>query len=77
MKKEKVVFNFNRYDGKMLLAKNEISFDIQLTSRLLLDQLCYEFNKQQLQKRLDEALIKGDEKLFKELSVEYRQYLFE
>lgn len=75
MNKEKVVYHFNRYDGKVLLAKNEIPYHIQLTSRLLLDQLCYDWNKKQLQKQLDKVLIEGNKELFEQLSLEYRQYI--
>lgn len=77
MKKEKVVYRFHRYNGKVLLAKSEIPFHMKLTSRLVLDQLCYDWNKKYLQKQLDEALKRGDKEAFKQLSVEYRQFIYE
>lgn len=77
MKKEKVVYRFNRYYGRVLVAKSEIPFHMKLTSRLVLDQLCYDWNKKQLQHQLDEALKRGDKELFEQLSIEYRQYIYE
>lgn len=77
MNKEKVVYRFNRYEGRMLKAKSEIPFHMKLTARLMLDQLCYEWNKKQLQHELDEALVKGDMDSFEKLSLEYRQYVYE
>lgn len=77
MKKHKVIYRFNRYDGEVLLAKIEIPFEMKLQATLILDQLCYSWNKKQLQKQLDDALARGDEKQFEELSKAYRNYIWE
>ena len=75
MKKQKTNYHIYRYKGKMLEAKKEAPFDISITARLLLDQLCYEWNKEHLQKQFDIALDEGDHDKFMQLSEQYRSYL--
>lgn len=77
MKKEKVIYKFFRYDGKVLLAKKEIPFEMKLTARLILDQLCYTWNKKQLQKQLNEALDNGEKEEFNKLSESYKSFIWE
>lgn len=74
MKKEKLIYRFYRYDGKMLLAKKETPFEIKLTARLVLDSLCYNWNKKQLLQELDKAIDHGDEQNFKQLSQAFRNF---
>ncbi|MEI3607111.1 IDEAL domain-containing protein [Pseudogracilibacillus sp. SE30717A] len=77
MKKQKTNYRFIRYDGKVLLAKKEIPFEMKLAARLILDELCYTWNKKQLQKQLDQALLDGDEKEFATISKLYQQFILE
>ncbi|MDY0406268.1 hypothetical protein P5G51_013485 [Virgibacillus sp. 179-BFC.A HS] len=77
MKKEKVVYRFNRYVGKTLHVKKEISFEIRLGSRLLLDELCFNLNQAQLEKQLNAALENGDAAMFRQISEAYKQYVWE
>ncbi|MEI3614321.1 IDEAL domain-containing protein [Pseudogracilibacillus sp. SO30301A] len=77
MKKEKVNYKFFRYDGKVLLAKKEIPYEMKLTARLILDQLCYTWNKKQLQKQLNEALDNEEKEEFNKLSESYKSFIWE
>jgi len=77
MKKQKLNYRFYRYEGKMLLAKNEIPFEIKLTSRLILDQLSYDWNKKYLQKKIDEAIDCGDETSFNKYGEAYRNFAWD
>ncbi|MBO1002905.1 IDEAL domain-containing protein [Pseudogracilibacillus auburnensis] len=77
MKKQKLVYRFYRYDGKVLLAKNETPFEIKLSSRLILDKLCYTWNKKQILNEIDEAIDCGDKKRFEQLSEAYRSFVWE
>ncbi len=77
MKKQKTNYRFFRYDGKVLLARKEIPFEMKLAARLILDELCYSWNKKHIQERLDQALLDGDEKEFANLSKEFQQFIME
>ena len=72
MKKERTVYKFYRYDGKSIVAKKDTPFEMKLQATLLLDDLCYTWNKDQLQKQLDEALDQRDRETFMKLSETYR-----
>lgn len=75
MKKQKSKINLFRYSGSTLYAKREISFDIKLSSRLILDQLCNRWNKQELEKQINKAIDTGDELTFKSFSKIYKHYI--
>jgi len=77
MKKAKKKYTFFRYDGKVLLAKRETPFEMKLTARLLLDELCYAWNKKQLEIQLDAALENGEKEEFEKLSKQYREFIWE
>jgi len=77
MKKQRAVYRFYRYNGKALQAKIESPFEMKLTAKLILDQLCYTWNKKQLQNQLNEALDSGDKQQFALLSEAYRSYIWE
>lgn len=76
MKKHKLVYRLRRYVGEGVKAKRETPYEIQLSSRIILDNLCFNWNKEQLQKRIDEAIDLGHEQLFMELSEQYKQYVW-
>lgn len=75
MKKQKLIYRFFRYDGEVILAKKETPFEIKLTARLVLDNLCYTWNKEQLQKQLDDAIDCGNVEKFNQLSTIYRSFV--
>lgn len=77
MKKEKVVYRFNRYVGKTLSVKKGMPFEISLSSRMLLDELCFAENKKVLEDKLNAALDQGDAEAFRKLSQAYKQYVWE
>ncbi|HLR81418.1 MAG TPA: IDEAL domain-containing protein [Bacillota bacterium] len=77
MKKEKTIYQLIRYDGEVIHAKREIPYDIKLSSRLILDELCFKWNKHKLLKQIDEALEEGDRNKFARLSEAYNQYIWE
>ncbi|MCA0969699.1 IDEAL domain-containing protein [Halobacillus litoralis] len=80
MRKQKVVYVLRRdpeYKGKQVTAKRELSFGIQLASRLFIDQMTYEFNKEKLDNQINEAIDSGDRDEFNRLSVQYLPYTWE
>lgn len=77
MKKEKVVYLFCPYKGKVLNAKREISFEIRLTSRLILDEICFNWNKKILEDRINQSIQKGNKEEFASVRKEYLQYIWE
>ena len=80
MRKQKVVYVLRRdpeHKGKKVTAKRELSFGIQLASRLLLDQLTFQFNKDQLDKQINLAIDQEDRREFERLSVKYQPYTWE
>lgn len=76
MNKHKLVYRLCRYEGGVIKAKRETPYDIKLSSRLLLDNLCFTWNKKELQKRIDEAIDLGHKEKFMELSETYKQYVW-
>ncbi|WP_100011386.1 hypothetical protein [Lentibacillus sediminis] len=77
MKKEKVIYRFHRYEGKVLYAKKEISFELKLAARLLMDEICFSYNKEQLNQAIDQSLKTSRQHDFLQLSEAYRQYVWE
>src|SRR5699024_7827917 len=45
---KQIVFRYYRYYGKPNNAKRDLPYEIKMTSRLLLDALCFEWNKKTL-----------------------------
>ena len=77
MKKEKVYLQFFRYSGKPVQAKKEIPYEIRLQARLNLDAICFNYNRVKLEEAINKALETDDIKAFKNLSEEYKQYIWE
>lgn len=59
------------------VKRNEIPYRMQLTARLILDNLCYEWNKTYLLERINHALDTSNEKLFIKYSLEYKEFINE
>lgn len=77
MKKQKSVYHYNRYNGDVLHAKREIPYEMKLSTRLLLDELCFQWNKQQLEEAINRSIDQGDKQTFMKLSEKYRHFIWE
>ncbi|WP_164669612.1 IDEAL domain-containing protein [Virgibacillus doumboii] len=77
MKKQKMIYRYSRYEGKTLHAKREVSYELKLSSRLLLDELCFNWNKEKLETAINSSIESGNKEKFLQLSEEYRHYIWE
>ncbi|WP_163971358.1 hypothetical protein [Oceanobacillus halotolerans] len=77
MRKQKVYYRYFRYTGNVLRAKREVPFEIRFTSRLVLDEICFFWNKTYIQSRLNDAIDQKNVDEFMRLSELYRQYIWE
>lgn len=77
MTHKQIVFRYYRYYGKLINAKRDLPYEIKMTSRLLLDALCFEWDKKTLMDAIDDALQANNEAAFKQLSEHYRQFIWE
>lgn len=77
MKKQKMNYRYVRYEGKILHAKREVSYEVRLSSRLLLDELCFNWNKEKLEAAINSSIETGNKEEFLKLSKEYRHYIWE
>jgi len=76
MKKQIKSYQYVRYEGNVLKARREISYEIILSSRLILDELCFQWNKNKLATAVNRSIDQGDKQTFLKLSEAYRVYLF-
>lgn len=76
MEKQKVNYHYYRYDGEVLQAKREIPFEVKLSSRLILDELCYTWNKAKIEDAINTAIDQGNKEEFINLSKRYKQYIW-
>lgn len=77
MKKEKIIYRFSRYNGEVVQAKREIPFDLQLSSRLILDEICFTWNKAQLENKINHSIDTGNKASFLQLSQAYKHFVWE
>ncbi|MGM8213669.1 IDEAL domain-containing protein [Virgibacillus sp. W0430] len=77
MEKQKVSYRYHRYEGKQIAARREIPYEIRLSSRLILDELCFKYNKEMLETEINAAIDKGSVDAFQKLSKSYSQYIWE
>ncbi|MFD2761699.1 IDEAL domain-containing protein [Lentibacillus juripiscarius] len=77
MNRQKASYRFYRYTGKTLYAKREISYELRLTAQLVLDELCFNWNKQKLEMAINHSVDTGDKEQFLLLSEAYRSYIWE
>lgn len=78
MRKQKVVYVIRRdpdYKGKKITAKRELSFGIRLASRLFLDELTFQFNKERFDEKINSAIDNNDREEFDRLSKIYQLYI--
>lgn len=76
MEKQKVNYLYYRYDGEVLQAKREIPFEVKLSSRLILDELCYTWNKAKIEDAINTAIDQRNKEEFINLSKRYKQYIW-
>lgn len=55
--------------------RNEIPYQMQLTARLMLDNLCYEWNHTNLVEQINYALDTSNEEMFRTLSQKYQDFI--
>ncbi|WP_226037998.1 IDEAL domain-containing protein [Aquibacillus saliphilus] len=80
MKKHKVIYNlqiFGSGNESKIVAKREISYEIKLASKLLLDELCFNWNKAKLEEQINDSIDSNDKKTFLDLSKQYQHYTWE
>lgn len=80
MKKQKVNYTLRAFNGKKdkpIEAKREISFEIKLASTLILDSLVSQWNKSNLENKINDSIDKQDKETFLHLSKEYQIYSWE
>ncbi|WP_181349266.1 IDEAL domain-containing protein [Thalassobacillus sp. CUG 92003] len=74
MKQQKINYVLRRdpeFRNQVIAAKRELSYGIQLASRLLLDEMCFRFNKQRLDAQINDTLENEDRETFERLSKIY------
>ncbi|MDX8045687.1 IDEAL domain-containing protein [Gracilibacillus sp. S3-1-1] len=80
MKKHKVSYQLKMFhinQKPVLNARREISYEIRLASQLLLDDLCFNWNKARLEERINRSIDNNDKESFRELSNQYNSYIWE
>lgn len=80
MKKHKVNYTLRAFNGKKdspIKAKREISFEIKLASTLILDSLVSQWNKSNLENKINDSIDKQDKETFLHLSKQYQSYSWE
>ncbi|GGF16225.1 hypothetical protein GCM10010954_13570 [Halobacillus andaensis] len=80
MRKQKLIYVLRRDPGfrnREITAKRELSFGIKLASRLLLDELSFQFNKERLDEEINMAIANNDRAEFERLSLKYQPYTWE
>lgn len=77
MKREKLVYRYFRYEGEILKARKETPFEFKLTARMMLDELCFNWNKEKLEVAINSAIETGNKEEFIQLSELFKQYVWE
>lgn len=77
MKKHLPNQHINKSQKNQLDTIKEAPFEVAITARLLLDDICYRWNKEQLENAINEALDNNDHAAFMELSEKYRAYAWD
>ncbi|WP_186579214.1 IDEAL domain-containing protein [Aquibacillus kalidii] len=80
MKKHKVNYKlkeFSRQKVSRIVAKREISYEIKLASKLILDELCFNWNKARLEEQINESIDLRDKQTFLKLSKDFQTYTWE
>ncbi|WP_082234739.1 IDEAL domain-containing protein [Halobacillus massiliensis] len=80
MRKQKLIYVLRRDPGfrnREITAKRELSYGIKLASRLFMDEISFQFNKERLDKEINIAIANNDRKEFQRLSEKYQPFTWE
>ncbi|WP_208589958.1 IDEAL domain-containing protein [Gracilibacillus suaedae] len=80
MKKHKVSYQlkvFHMNPNSVLRARREIPYEIRLASQLVLDDLCFTWNKARLEEEINQSIDDNNKETFKKLSETYNSYIWE
>ncbi|MFD2655102.1 MULTISPECIES: IDEAL domain-containing protein [Gracilibacillus] len=80
MKKHKVSYQlkvFHMNSKSVLRARREIPYEIRLASQLVLDDLCFTWNKARLEEEINQSIDDNNKETFKKLSETYNSYIWE
>lgn len=72
---DKQVLNSGNQRNEKRLLNHEIPFEMTLVARLMMDEICYNWNRQHIQKKIDRAIDEGDFKALEKYSDIYRHYI--
>ncbi|WP_058308286.1 IDEAL domain-containing protein [Gracilibacillus massiliensis] len=80
MKKHKLSYQLRKFDKNeqlVLKAKREIPFEIRLASQLVLDDLCFSWNKARLEEDINQSIDENNKEAFETLSKTFNSYIWE
>ncbi|MRH44103.1 IDEAL domain-containing protein [Aquibacillus halophilus] len=80
MKKHKVIYKLQTFGSgneSKIVAKREISYEIKLASKLFLDELCFNWNKERLEEQLNDSIDSNNREAFLLLSKQYQPYTWQ
>lgn len=77
MKKQKSIYRYIRYEGSRLNARREISYEIKLSTQLILDELCFNWNKKKVDSAINRSIDTNNKNEFIKLCKRYHRYLWE
>ncbi len=80
MKKHKLIYQLKKFDKNqqpVLNAKREIPFEIRLASQLVLDDLCFSWNKARLEEGINQSIDDNNKEAFETLSKTFSSYIWE
>lgn len=75
MKKQEEIYYHHGYNGKAPKLTKEISFEIRLITRLIMDELCLNWNKCALEKIIDRSIDVKTKKVFMKYSEIYKDFV--
>ncbi|QTM98592.1 IDEAL domain-containing protein [Sediminibacillus dalangtanensis] len=80
MKKHKINYRLQAFGTnrkRKIVARREISYEIRLATQLLLDELCFNWNKSRLEAQINNSIDASDREAFLSLSEQYQSYVKE
>ncbi|SDM01399.1 MULTISPECIES: IDEAL domain-containing protein [Sediminibacillus] len=80
MKKHKINYRLQAFGTNRkskIVARREISYEIKLATKLLLDELCFNWNKSRLEAQINNSIDASDREAFLSLSEQYQSYVKE
>jgi hypothetical protein len=77
LKKQKVNYHFRRYAVTELYARKEIPYEFGLNAQLMLDEICFNWNKQKILDKIHNSIEMNNKEDFLKYSHEYKDYVWE